>query len=362
MRLAAEVKLGYYPTPLHIATLLSQAFVPPTDDQPATALDPFCGTGEALAQFPVPLTFGVDLDETRIQEAATRLTSTLHADAWAVKTRTKGASLVFLNPPYMQDPISRERQEIRAVHTYLPWVHPHGYLVLIAPRSVVLYNQALFNERLRLLALWRFPDPDYAAFGQVILIGQPRRASDPPNDWSRWLTRDIPNDKPDNDHTWQDVKAPMWPRPLPTSLSPEWPLPVTLGFTLRATRPRPDQVIPLLAHTPAWDTLVAQSAPHDTLDLSRPIHTPLTLHRGHLATLLTAGRLTGAIGTGPERHLVRGRTMPYTVQTAETEDKRVEETRFRIELTTVHPDGTIRNWHDVAAAADITDDTEEEVS
>lgn len=346
MRLAAEAKLGYYPTPPSIATLLAGAFLPPTDKQPATAFDPFCGTGEALAAFPAPLTFGVDLDGDRIQAATRLLTHTLHADAWALKPRPKSVSLLLLNPPYADDPASGERQEIRAIHTFTPWVHPHGYIVLIAPRGVVLSARPVLDQHWTLRACWRFPDPDYAAFGQIVLVAQPRHPRDPANDWAQWLTRQRPPKTPAHDVTWFDDREPTWPRPLPTALSPQWRLPPALGFRLLATRPRADQIVPLLAQTPAWSTLQLETAPPDTLDLKTPIATPLTLHRGHLATLLTAGKLTGVIGTGDPRHLVRGRTIPYTVITAETENQRVEETRYRIEITTVHPDGTIRQWHE----------------
>ncbi len=353
MRLAAEVKLGYYPTPQPIADILAGAFLPPLDDQPSTAFDPFCGTGAAIAAFPASLTLGSDLDAERIREASTRLTETLHADAWALKPRTHSTSLLLLNPPYMEDPASRERQEIRAVNAFTPWIHAKGYVVLIAPRKVVLEARYTIDRQWTVLACWRFPDPDYAAFGQIIVVAQPRRTHDPENDWNFWLTRERPPAAPPSDTTWNDRQGPAWPRPLPDTLSPQWRLPPALGFHLTASRPRVDQLVPLLEHTPAWETLKVQTAPMDTLDLKSPIHTPLTLHRGHLATLLTAGKLTGAIGTGDQRHLVRGRTIPYTVITHETEATRVEETRYRIEITSVHPDGTLRAWHEKTEATPV---------
>lgn len=353
MRLAGEIKLGYYPTPQSIADILAHGFIPPVPSAPWTALDPFCGTGEALAAFGAPLSFGSDLDAERLAAAASHLTETLQADAWALKPRKRSTSLLLLNPPYTQDHFSREREEIRAVHTFVPWVHPKGWVVLMVPRTIVFTYRSALDAALTLRALWRFPDPAYAAFGQIVLIGQPRQSADPPNDWRRWLTTDAPPERPTQDEHWEDFRQPSWPRPLPVALDPQWRLPSTLGYHLVATRPRPDQVVPLLAHTTAWETLRLQTAPPATLDLEDPIHTPLTLHRGHLATLLTAGRLTGAIGTGDQRHLVRGRTIPYTVTTAETKDQRVEETRYRIEITTVHPDGTIQRWHEHEASPDL---------
>lgn len=349
MRLAAEAQLGYYPTPPGTAQILAQAFCPPDDDQPTTAFDPFCGTGDALAAFPASFTMGSDLDDARIREAATRLTHTLHADAWALKCRSKSVGLLLLNPPYTYDPVSQERQERRAIYTFTPWVHPRGYVILIAPRTVVLRERSLIDQHWTVRAMWRFPDSDYAAFGQIILVGQPRHPRDAANDWDQWLTWQRPPTAPSNDWYPRDNQKPTWPRPLPASLSPQWSLPSTPPVRLQATQPLAEQLIPLLAQSSAWTSLQLATAPPPTLDLVTPITTPLTLHRGHLATLLTAGKLTGVIGTGSSRHLVRGRTIPYTVVTQETEEQRVEETRYRIELTTVHPDGTLRAWHEHAA-------------
>jgi hypothetical protein len=81
------------------------------------------------------------------------------------------------------------------------------------------------------------------------------------------------------------------------------------------------------------------------LSTADPIDTPIPLHRGHLAMLLTAGRLTGSIGNGNARHLVKGRVIPHTEVVDDTPTHRISETRYRIELHTLHPDGTLQAWH-----------------
>jgi hypothetical protein len=361
MRLAGEAQLGYYPTPLAIAQILAQGFRPPMDSRLWTALDPFCADGLALSAFHAPLSYGSDLDSGRIAQAQSRLTEAIVADAWSLKTRSRQTSLVLLNPPYMLDPVSRVRQEIRALSTFTPWVHPQGWLILIVPRSVLLSSLDALDTLLTVRACWRFPDPDYAVYGQVIVIGQPRHSADKPNDWTHWLSpRHRPQSAPASDAVYWPPSAYSWPEPLPSSLSPQWSLPSTSGYHLVATNPAPDTLAPFLADSAVWSTLRTQTAPPPSLSLDDPIHTPLTLHKGHLATLLTAGRLTGVIGEGALRHLVKGRTVPYTVVTYEDDKKRVEESRYRIELTTVHPDGTIQSWHDHATDAAVTDESSHE--
>jgi hypothetical protein len=74
-----------------------------------------------------------------------------------------------------------------------------------------------------------------------------------------------------------------------------------------------------------------------------------------MATLLTAGLLTGAIGQDHQRHLVKGRIVPYTVVTERTDTKEVQESRFAVELHTLHPDGTLQSWHHDLTQDSLTD-------
>lgn len=368
MRLAGEAKLGYYPTPLSVIRRCVSGFrLPPVSD-PWTSFDPFCGTGAALAAFPAPYRYGIDWDQGRLVQAQSVLTATLVADAWSLTPQLHRISLLLLNPPYMTDPISGERQELRALATFLPWVHRRGWLVWIVPRRVLLDAWRTVDAQLTIQACWRFPDPEVAAYGQLIVIGQPRHRRDPQNDWAHWFRFPAPLQAPPHESATayssdRTIRSWQWPAVLPNTLLPQWPLPsIAPSVTLKAVEPLAMEVAPLLSTASVWQTVQSQTQPPTTLTLHDPIATPLTLHRGHLATLLTAGRLTGAIGTGETRHLVKGRTVPYTVTTVSTDDRHVEETRYRIELTTIHPDGTIRHWEPLTETTSPVDMTNAEVS
>lgn len=83
MRLAAQVKGGYYPAaPEAIDSLLTRLTI--ADPTNTAILDPCCGRGKALAQLgaalgvPAGLTYGIELDQSRGREAATSLAAGAH--------------------------------------------------------------------------------------------------------------------------------------------------------------------------------------------------------------------------------------------------------------------------------------------
>ena len=87
MRLAAQAKGGFYPTPERVVDLLAELIHTPTgyyhrDQETLRILDPCCGAGEALAQLAermdapnaIPIeTYGVELHRDRAEEAEKRL-------------------------------------------------------------------------------------------------------------------------------------------------------------------------------------------------------------------------------------------------------------------------------------------------
>ena len=371
MRLAGQVQLGYYPTPQPIMERLVQGFRPPapTASHPKpswTAFDPFCGTGEALSAFHAPFSAGTEIDQGRLAIASTCLTTTLEADAMALKPRSHRVSVLLLNPPYDDDPLTHTRVETQALTTFLPWVHPRGWILYIIPRRTLQSSLRLCDTDLWVHHLWRFPDPEYSTFEQVILIAQPRQPHDPPNAWEQLIRLDHPNAPDETDttdlynyfhqsSTSRGYYSRGWLTPLPPTLPPRWSLPSTSPFTLETMAPSESQLLAALQQSDPWSVLRGQTLPRPTLRPDHALRTPLTLHRGHMATLLTAGLLTGAIGQDHQRHLVKGRIVPYTVVTERTDTKEVQESRFAVELHTLHPDGTLQSWHHDLTQDSLTD-------
>ena len=118
MRLAAQAKGGFYPTPPRVLDLLATLLRPPAR-LPAGAqgtvrlLDPCCGAGAALSDLATRLhpyttlsleTYGVELHQERSTAATTRLDHTLATDLFAAAIANRAFGLLLLNPPYDRAP------------------------------------------------------------------------------------------------------------------------------------------------------------------------------------------------------------------------------------------------------------------
>ena len=113
MRLAAQAKGGFYPTPPKVvdlaASLVSVGGYGSRRGQTLRILDPCCGAGEALEQLARRLnqrwgtpieTCGIELHRERAEEAADRLDRALDADLFQTSIANGAFGLLFLNPPY----------------------------------------------------------------------------------------------------------------------------------------------------------------------------------------------------------------------------------------------------------------------
>lgn len=360
MRFAGQAQLGYYPTPPAIAQALADACRPADPTASWTVCDPFCGPADALNAFQTPYRYGIELDEGRAAQArATSAAMILTGNAFEAAVAPHSVSVLFLNPPYDYDPLRHMRYEALALHHFVPALKAHGLVILIFPRSSWLpIAQACMELPLSApLGLWRFPDPEYDAFNQMVLVAQklgPRDNADAAHNHYRILRS-------------QSSLTP-WPSQLPT-----WTVPVAAPLTPDqfAWHPLREEVLSAaLAQDTHLQALVQpMTLPPPTLSLDAPIATPMTLHRGHLATLLTAGRLTGVIGEGDARHLVKGRVVQRTVaidpEAAGLNPETTiaaHETQYQVVLTTLHADGTLRTWEPLSDETDAVVDTTASVS
>ena len=123
MRLAAQAKGGFYPTPPRVVDLIAGLIRVPAgyyhrNRESVRILDPCCGAGEAVAQLarrlggtnsPVsstgqalPIeTYGVELHRDRAQEAGGRLDRALAADLFQTSIANGAFGLAYLSIPPM---------------------------------------------------------------------------------------------------------------------------------------------------------------------------------------------------------------------------------------------------------------------
>ena len=128
MRLAAQAKGGYYPTPDRVVDLIAELIHTPNGNYYRNAetiriLDPCCGAGDALQRLAENLdrpnsmsieTYGVELHRDRAEEAEKALHRTLASDLFQTSIANGAFGLLLLNPPYDWD-----SEDKRVEHAFL---------------------------------------------------------------------------------------------------------------------------------------------------------------------------------------------------------------------------------------------------
>ena len=190
MRLAAQSKGGYYPTPDRVVDMIAGLIDTPYghhnyNRETLRILDPCCGGGDAVAQLAEELrhrgtlpveTYGVELHRDRAQQAEERLDRALAADLFATSIANGAFGLAYLNPPYDWD-----QEDKRVEHAFLThctrYLAEGGLLVFIVPRQRLAVSARYLSTHYRNLRCWAFPDPEREVFDQVVLLGY--RKADP---------------------------------------------------------------------------------------------------------------------------------------------------------------------------------------
>lgn len=137
-RLMNNIKLGYYPTdPDNISLMLRGIRFP--DGVTTNLLDPCCGCGKALRQLAQGnncYAYGVELDESRAEEAQTRLHRVGFGSFFYSRISHEAFHLLFLNPPYLSvinESGGRSRHEKRFLIESLPTLMYGGLLIYVIP-------------------------------------------------------------------------------------------------------------------------------------------------------------------------------------------------------------------------------------
>ena len=176
-RLMNNIKLGYYPTdPDNISLLLRGIRFP--EGVTTNLFDPCCGCGKALRQLAQGnncYAYGVELDESRAEEAQTRLHRVGFGSFFHSRISHEAFHLLFLNPPYLSvinESGGRSRHEKRFLIESIPTLMYGGLLIYVIPYyrltsdicRVLVDN---FDE----LTVWRFTDSEFKKFKQVAVLG-----------------------------------------------------------------------------------------------------------------------------------------------------------------------------------------------
>lgn len=208
---------GYYPTPAHLVRQIAKLFrIGPfspksiwgSAPERVTIVDPCAGEGAAVrglieALFdPKPENYEphanvraylCELEETRFREIEHMCASlpyncvtVTHGDAfqmlWDLKSRYGeehgGATLLYLNPPYDLDPV-HGRLEEKFLSRFTDALADDGYLVFIVPFYALKASAFTIARCYDDVSCFRFPQEDFEAFKQVVLIARKRTLLEP---------------------------------------------------------------------------------------------------------------------------------------------------------------------------------------
>ncbi|TXH54289.1 MAG: hypothetical protein E6Q97_11345 [Desulfurellales bacterium] len=184
---------GFFKTQDEVRPLIYRHFAQQTAAGSYCVVDPCAGEGEAVYGC-IDAVFGTKrADDVRIALCAVELEAERYAamqsarwghrldfslcsihqgDGLCCEAKGDGASLLWLNPPY--DFFRGQRFEARFLDAWTPRLIVGGQLVLIVPEHALSYLTATLTTWFDDLDVLRYPEPTYAEFKQVVVLGTKR--------------------------------------------------------------------------------------------------------------------------------------------------------------------------------------------
>lgn len=340
MRLAAQAKMGYYPTPEHITPIIAK-YLRRSGPGCIRIFDPCAGEGTALHVIGNRLkaeTYGIELDIERGTLASHALNHCLITDYQNTKISHNAFSVLWLNPPYDwatrdSDLETSERYEKTFLRYGLPYLCMNGILVYLIPQHRIDRSIAqMLSYRFKNIAVYRFPLEDYEVFRQVVIFGVLKKRPAVDGALFEYVLdcsqagSQLPELSETQEHGY-DV-------PLSPVIS-------NLMFTSREINP---------------DELEKEMQTHGVFQLLKDITTPLQmaeriqpimpLRYGHLAQILACGLMNGIVRNrdGENPLLVKGvttKTIVHTVEANGEVEKHIETDCITITIHAFTSDGKL---------------------
>lgn len=341
MRLAAQVKGGFYPAHERAVALAASYLQPPVGVNFAI-LDPCAGEGTAIRQLgellrcPPRLVHAIELDDSRADAIRATLPEAnllAPADFFGCRASFGSFSFIWLNPPFDYS-YGGYRVEDQFLMRATEWLMPGGVMALVCPEEIVEeYSEARqhFTRFYENVTLVPFPEA-HRPFKEVIVFGQKR-------------TKLVPEPERIKDwEAWESVQAPKGFRyQIPEGNGPR------VFQKIQPTEPELSQMFvgsPLRLHL--------------TSPPQAPVPSPpLPLGIGHVALLLASGHLDGVVHpSGKLPHVVRGtsRKQSFVSNVSDTENEDGSTTtrttiseRIELVIRTVDRTGRIQTYSETDA-------------
>lgn len=334
MRLAAQLKGGFYPARQE-AVAFAASFLQPPGGEKFAILDPCAGEGTAIRQLgellgcQPTLIHAIELDDNRsdaIHAALPEAHVLAPADFFGCRVSCGSFSFIWLNPPFDYS-YGGYRVEEQFLWQATEWLMPGGLMALVCPEDVVEeYSDARqhFGRYYENVTLVPFPEA-HRPFNEVIVFGHKRARPDVDRtrDWKAW----------------ESVQAPKGFRyHIPPGNGPR---------RFEKVQPTEPELMRMLNCSPLRSYLHSSPEP--------PVPSPpLPLGIGHVALLLASGHLDGVVHPpGKPPHVVRGtsRKHSFVSDVTDTENQDGSTTtrttiseRIELVIRTVDGKGRIRTF------------------
>ena len=183
-RLMNFVRMGYYPTELAQIEHIERGITFP-EGITTNLLDPCCGCGIALRSLATGnncMTYGVELDEMRAEEAQERLHRVGVGSFFHSAVSHEAFHLLFLNPPYIsviKEGGGSSRSEKMFLVDAMQNLMMEGLLVYIIPYYRITADIArILCDNFTDLSVYKFTGKEFDRFRQVAIFGLRRKKSD----------------------------------------------------------------------------------------------------------------------------------------------------------------------------------------
>jgi len=304
MRLAAQAKMGYYPTPGGVTEIIMK-YLKRERQGVIKILDPCAGEGTALYIIGNHLQaeiYGIEIDLERGKNAKEILNRCLVTDYQNTKISHKSFSLIYLNPPYdwsaPDGEIEKsERFERIFLRDCIPYLCSGGILVYLIPqRRLDGHIARMLSYRFERLSIFRFPEEEYRAFKQLVILGVLKGNPEKDNEGTLYL----------KNCGLQKAIVPYLPEaPQDTYVVPVSPSKARFVFMSKTIDP--EELAEEIREYGLFEPFSEMTTPLRMAEKIRPI---MRLRYGHLAQIIACGFMNGVVWDRDRRNplLVKGVT------------------------------------------------------
>ncbi len=312
MRLEAQAKAGFYPTPSKIVDII-KTWIGEKKPGPRRLLDPCCGTGDPAAQIATAAgcdAYGVEINTDRAKTAKNLLSKVVAGNLFSVRARPGAFSILYLNPPYDFD-AEDGRTELSFLKHTLPYLTPRGLLLFVVPqRRITTRIARVLSAYFEDLKVRKFPADEFQSFGQIVITGLKKARAEMNGDILASLTQIQSMDLPEIHRKEFSFTVPA----------------VGRDFFIRSSEFGPDELAEELKESSLWKESALGLLEEDgqTRPASQPLMPP---RKAHLAMLIAAGLINNQIlEANGKRLLIKGTSKKVI-------DRFEEETEKGIKIT-----------------------------